>query len=244
MGSTRWRAASGDEIEDDGRPRHQERAAVLHAVVEHDRPHAGGARDRPVEAVAEPGPAQEAEAHAQVTALGNVPPGRPDAFLGVDVVVQPQRRQRGEHRVGIEQAVGDRVERLAAVLLEEGAGVVHDRDGTRVVVGMFGMEPPPEVDDAPVDVDGMDGAIAVAQRRLHVVARSRPHHERTPARGVDHEGRVVHQSAAGDEGAVLRRPGGIAQRRVREVVHVLVEVPVHRQHVVGTLLRQVDPVVG
>ena len=162
-------------------------------------------------------------------------PGRPQSLFGVEVVVEPQRRERAEHRVGIDQAIADDVEGLAAILLEEGASVIdHDVDAG-VVVRPLGVQAPAELDDPRIDLHRAHAREAVSQRGLGVVAGTRAHDQGAPARLAEDEGEVVHGPHPRHQVVALD---------VREVEHVLVEVAVDEQRHSALRFRDVDAVVG
>ena len=137
--------------------------------------------------------------------------------------------------MGINQPVVDHVERLTAVLLEERAAVIDDDEHPGIIVGLLGVEPPPELDDARIDLHGAHARVAVAQRGLDVVAGSRPDDQRPPAGLGQDEGEVVHRAHA---------PHRVVSGHVRQIEHVLMEVPVHEQREAEIGRREIDAVVG
>ena len=106
------------------------------------------------------------------------------------------------------------------------------------------MQLAPDGHDLRVDVDARHGLVAIAQRRLHVVARARADDQRRAAVRVHHERQIVQPAQLLQD--VPRR---FAHRHrldppVRQIVQVLVKVPVDLQVERQRILAEIDPVVG
>jgi len=83
-------------------------------------------------------PARKLEVDRDHAAGCDVAPSGAQAFLGIEKVVEAQRGEGAEHRVGVDEAEADDVEARAGVVLEKGAAIVVDDVGARIVVGAPG----------------------------------------------------------------------------------------------------------
>ena len=119
--------------------------------------------------------------HREPAAGGEVVAGGCDRLRGEQVGLQPDRARAADQHQGVGQGEQDQVV-LRVGLLEERAAVVDVGEHPRVLVGAVGVAFPPDLQDARVDLDGVDVLGALGQRDRDVAAASRRRRS-APGRG-------------------------------------------------------------
>jgi hypothetical protein len=122
-----------------------------------------------------------------------------------------------EEAVRVDEPEGDEVV-LVALLRQERAGVVDDHIDVGVVVGVLGMQRPPEPGDDRIDLHGVDVCAGrVAQRGGHVVARAGAEHEYS-LRCDEGVRQVVQPGPSGDVLVARGRPRRQVERLLMAVL--------------------------